>query len=124
MNDQTNLLRQVHPHFIPDGELTSQAFLPFPKDEGRLSVYDGDQVNAEEAFQHYTSVLGNKSESVWGVTCSEVSSMGLASAPAPLGDFAAHAVIDFTLKPERQFRKLAKRLKSFASARGCLYPLR
>jgi len=42
MNDQTLLLRQVHPNFLPDGELSSQAFYPFPKDNGRLSVYDGD----------------------------------------------------------------------------------
>jgi hypothetical protein len=32
MTSATMLLRQVHPDFIPDGQLTSQAFIPFPKD--------------------------------------------------------------------------------------------
>jgi hypothetical protein len=46
MKPETVLLRQVHPDFIPDGQLTSQAFMPFPKDDGQLSVYDGDQISA------------------------------------------------------------------------------
>jgi len=72
MTPETTLLRQVHPHFIPDGQLTSQAFMPFPKDDGKASVYDGDQISPADSYVHYTRVLGNKSHSVWGVTCAEV----------------------------------------------------
>lgn len=122
MTPQTVLLRQVHPSFIPDGQLTSQAFMPFPKDQGKLSVYDGDQITAAAAFDHYTANLGNAAAGVWGVTCGEVTSCGLAGLPDPLEDFPSHAVIDFTAEPERNFRKLAKKLKVYALARGCLYP--
>jgi len=121
MNDETLLLRQVHPAFIESGQLTSQAFVPFPKDKGKLSVYDGDQISASEAHKHYTEVLGNASDSVLGVTCAEVEQAGLTSASDPLEDFPAHALIDFTAHPEKSFRKLAKKLKASAIARGCLY---
>jgi hypothetical protein len=122
MNDQTVLLRQVHPGFIPDGQLTSQAFMPFPKDEGKPSVYDGDQISPADSHAHYTQKLGFKSDSVWGVSCAEVTEIGLASYPDPKEDFPSHALIDFTVKPQTEFRKLAKKLKAKALARGRLYP--
>jgi len=121
MNPQTTLLRQVHPDFIPDGQLTSQAFMPFPKDEGKLSVYDGEQTSAADSYKHYTEVLRNASDSVWGVTCAEVAEAGLTSVSAPLQSFQSHSLIDFTAHREKSFRKLAKRLKAFAIVRGCLY---
>ena len=121
MKPETILLRQVHPDFIPDGQLTSQAFMPFPKDQGKPSVYDGDQISASESHKHYTEVLGCKSHSVWGVSCAEVSAIGLTSVPDPKEDFPSHALIDFTANPENTFRKLAKKLKAVAAARGCLY---
>jgi hypothetical protein len=121
MNHETTLLRQVHPDFIPDGQLTSQAFMPFPKDDGQLSAYDGDQISAPDSYRHYTEVLGNKSDSVWGITCAEVAGAGLTSASAPLENFPSHSLIDFTGHPEKNFRKLAKKLKVFATARGRLY---
>ena len=124
MNSETTLLRQVHPVFIPDGQLTSQAFMPFPKDEGKLSVYDGDQISAADSYKHYTEVLRNASDSVWGITVAEVTEAGLTSASAPLEKFPSHALIDFTDHPGKNFRKLAKKLKVFALARGCLFPLR
>ena len=121
MNSETILLRQVHPDFIPEGQLTSQAFMPFPKDEGKPSVYDGDQISAADSYKHYTQVLANKAHSVWGVTCAEVSEIGLTSAPDPKEKFPSHAVIDFTAHPEKSFRKLAKKLKAVAIVRGSLY---
>lgn len=100
---------------------TSQAFMPIPKDKGRPSVYDGDQSSAAESYKHYTAVLGNAADSVWGLTYAEVTEAGLTSASAPLEDFPSHALIDFTAQPEKSLRKLAKKLKVFAVARGCLY---
>lgn len=122
MNSFTTLFRQVHPNFMQEGELTSQAFMPFPKDEGRLSVYDGDQISAMRSFAHYTEVLGLKSDSVWGVTCTEVSEIGLTSSPDPSEGFPEHAVVDFSGQLEKDFRKLAKKLKSVAVTRGRLHP--
>lgn len=122
MTDETVLLRQAHPKFVSEGQVTSQAFVPFPKDDAKLSVYDGDQISAEESHLHYTETLNNESDSVWGVTCSEVSSTNLLSSPDPLQDFPSHAVIDFSGKPNSVCRKLAKKLKEFALTRGRLHP--
>ena len=57
MNSQTLLLRQIHPSFIQQGRVTSQAFRPTPKDEMKLSVYDGDQMTPEEAFEHFVGFV-------------------------------------------------------------------
>lgn len=121
MTPNTVLLRQIHPNFYPNGELTSQAFLPFPKDQGKPSVYDGDQISAADAFAHYTMVLQNESCCVWGVNCGEVEGVGLSSASDPLVGFPSHALIDFSGRSEKECRKLAKLLKAFALTRGCLH---
>jgi len=121
MNDQTLLLRQVHPNFFPGGEVSSQAFFPFPKDDGRLSVDDGDQITAANSYQHYTVTLGFESAGVWAVNGAEVVSVGLAYQPDPVAGNSAHAVIDFGALAEKECRKLAKRLKKFAVDRGSLY---
>lgn len=121
MSPETILLRQVHPLFIPEGQLTSQAFVPFPKDDGKPSVYDGDQISAADSHKHYTTVLQLQSHSVWGVKCAEVTSVGLSSAPDPLENFPSHSIIDFNGHAEKTQRKLAKKLKAFALERGCLH---
>ncbi len=121
MNDETRLLRQVHPSFIADGFVSSQAFTPFPKDAGLLSVYDGDLISAEDAYLHYTQTLHFQSVGVWAVTNAEAEEVGLSSRPDPLEDFAQHAVIDFTAHSPKTIRKLAKQLRDFAAKRGCLF---
>ena len=121
MNDQTLLQRQVHPNFVPDGELSSQAFYPFPKDNGRLSVYDSDKISPEASFRHYSVDLGYSSAGVWGVDCGEVAGAGLTSQPDSIPNSPAHAYIDFGQRVDKECRKLAKKLKEFAAARGCLH---
>ena len=122
MNNQTLLLRQVHPNFFPDGEISSQAFFPFPKDDGKLSVYDGDQISAEAAYQHYTVTLGLESVGVWAVSGAETVSVGLTYQPDPVDGNPPHAIINFSACTEKECRKLAKRLKKFAVGRGSQYP--
>ena len=119
MKSDSLLLRQVHPNFFSDGQLSSQAFIPFPKDEGKLSVYDGNLISPALSYQHYTLRL--KSVGVWGISNAEVITTGLTSEPAPLPDSPAHAFINFCNVPNTQWRKLAKILKRFAVTRGCLY---
>ncbi|WP_186096747.1 hypothetical protein [Burkholderia gladioli] len=121
MNDQTLLLRQVHPNFFPDGEVSSQAFFPFPKDDGKLSVYDGDQIAADASHRHYTVNLGLQSAGVWAVNCEEVGSVGLSFRADPVEGNPAHAVVDFGVLAEKECRKLAKRLRKLAVDRGNLY---
>ena len=121
MNDATILMRQVHPQFYPNNQLSSQAFFPFPKDEGRLSVYNGDMISAKKAYDDFTKRLGFQSIGVWGVSCAEVKQEKLVSQPDPLKDFPSHAVICFNSEDKKYLRKMAKLLKAHAEERGYLY---
>jgi len=121
MKADSLLLRQVHPHFFPDGQLSSQAFFPFPKDNGKLSVYDGNLISPVESFVHYTQKLGYQSVGVWGISNGEVLATGLRSAQDPLPDSPAHALINFGKASNKECRKLAKKLKALALARGILH---
>lgn len=121
MTPETVLLRQAHPNFVLDGQLSSQAFFPFPKDKNHLSVYDGDQISAVDSHHHYVTVLRNQSCGVWGVTQLEVSGVGLEAKSDALEDFPSHAVIVFANATEKECRKIAKKMRAMAVARGCLH---
>lgn len=121
MNSSTLLHRQAHPKFMDGSLITSQVFIPFPKDEGMLSVYDGDQISAAEAHAHYTQVLGNESHSVWSVTKAEADGEAVPASADPLPEFPSHSKIDFTGKTDKECRKIAKKLKAWAMARGCQF---
>jgi len=121
MNANTFLLRQAHPNFIV-GELpTSQVFMPNSEDKGQMSAYDGDQISPEDSYVHYTEVLKKQSKSVWALTKQEADTNGVPGSPDPLPDFPSHAKIDFNGVAENSWRRVAKRLKSLAIARGCQY---
>jgi len=121
MTPETILLRQAHPNFVQDGQLSSQAFFPFPKDKNRLSVYDGDQISAADSHHHYVTVLRNQSCGVWGVTQLEVLGVGLEAKSDPLADFPSHAVVVFANATEKECRKIDKKIRAMAVARGCLH---
>ena len=121
MKADSLLLRQVHPNFFRDRQLSSQAFFPFPKDKGKLSVYNGKLISPAQSFRHYTQTQGLASVGVWGISDTEVIETGLTSGPDPLPDLPAHAFVDFGNTSAKECRKLAKILKTLAIARGCLY---
>jgi len=121
MTEDTVLLRQAHPNFMKGSLPTSQVFMPNSEDEGRMSVYDADQITPPDAYDHYTRVLLMQSHSVWGVTKKEADGCDVPASPDPLADFPSHARIDFSGVPETSWRKVAKRLKGLSIARGCLY---
>lgn len=121
MQAATLLLRQVHPSWLKEGHVLSIAFRPFPKDEGLLSAYDGDLIQAEPSYVHYTQKLGYASAGVWAVAVSEAEACALSARPAPLPDFPEHAVIDFTRHAEKQQRAKSKILAAKAEVRGCLF---
>jgi len=120
MRNETLLLRQIHPDFVQNDRVTSQAFRPTPKDEKKLSVYDGDMIEAPEAYEHYTQELKLKSVGVMGVTVGECTALGLYCQPDP-EPFPEHAIIDFGNLAERAIVKKAKLLKKKATGRGWLY---
>lgn len=121
MTSTTLLHRQAHPKFVDGDTITSEVFRPSPKDEGFLSVYDGDQISASQSHEHYTEKLGYKSHSVWSLAKSEADGEGVPASPDPLEDFPSHSKIDFSGKTDRECRKIAKKLKAWAVARGCQY---
>ncbi|MCX7047870.1 MAG: hypothetical protein NTX50_20590 [Candidatus Sumerlaeota bacterium] len=120
MNVRTILLRQVHPAWVQQGQITSQVFKPTPKDNRRLSVYDGDMISPEKAWTHYFEVLHCQSVGVMGVSVGECHIFGLSAAPAP-AVFPEHAVIDFSNLSNSQVQKKAEYLRDKAVSRGWLY---
>lgn len=114
------LLRQIHPSWVQEGNITSQAFQPTMKDEDRLSVYDGDRISPEESWEHYTKDLSFESVGVMGVTVKECKELG----PIPKDDpipFPEHIVIDFSSFGSSATKRIAKKLKAKAVARGWQY---
>ena len=120
MNSDTLLYRMVSPSWIKDGSPTTPTFKPTRKDNGRLSVYDGDQISPQDAYEHYTS-LGHKAVGVLAVTVEECESLGLTVSLDPLPGFPEHAVIDFTDLSGNRGRRAASALREIANARGWQY---
>jgi hypothetical protein len=120
MNDDTLLHRQVHPSWVQLGRATSQAFRPTPKDERKLSVYDGDQISAEAAWKHYTNQLAQESVGVMAVSVGECFNEQLQVVPDPT-PCPEHTLIDFSNLTENQIRKKSKRLQVAAQKRGWQY---
>lgn len=120
MKQETLLLRQIHPSFVQQGRVTSQAFRPTPKDEHRLSVYDGDMIEPPPAYEHYTGTLGHASVGVMAVSVAECAGLNLPAVSDP-EPFPEHAVIDFTGFEKRLVEKKAKLLKARAEQRDWLY---
>jgi len=119
MNGKTRLYRQIHPRFVNEGHIGSQAFRP-PSGDPRLSVYDGDQITAEEAWRHYTSIVKCESGGVMAVIVDECTHMGLDVVPDP-EPYKEHALIDFGKATNRQIRKASQRLRAAAVQRGWLF---
>jgi hypothetical protein len=121
MTGTTILLRQIHPSFIQAGRATSQAFCPTPKDEGFLSAYDGDQIQPQPSWAHYTTTLLLKSDGVMGVSHAEFTGVGLTPKDDPLPNHPHHVTIDFNAFALAEQKRKGKKLKVYAEARGWLY---
>ncbi|WP_122846291.1 hypothetical protein [Pseudomonas viridiflava] len=120
MKGSTQLLRQVNPSWIQDGRITSQTFSPTPKDDKKVSCYDGDQITAPLAHDHFVVGLSLKSAGVVSVTVDECQSLALPALPDP-GPFKEHAVIDFEGVAPGDIKRKAKALRIIAEQRDWLY---
>lgn len=120
MTSETLLLRQVNPSWVQAGRITSQVFKPTPKDEQRLSAYDGDQMSPADSWTHYKKYLGYESIGVVAVTVGECEQHELPALPDP-EPFREHVVIKFDDCSKSQIEKKAKHLKKAADARGWRY---
>lgn len=120
MNSETILIRQIHPSFIQDGRVGSNAFCPTSKDEGKLSTYHGDKIDPEAAWQHYRRDLGHESCGACGISVGECESLGLPVSEDP-EPFPEHVVVDFNAHGSSAVKKKGKKLRKFAVERGWLY---
>ena len=120
MTKGTLLYRQVNPSWIQNGEPSSQVFAPTPKDEKKLSVYDGEQINAEDSWKHYTNTLGLSSKGTLAITVSECEDEDLVVVPDP-ETFKEHTLVDFSNCSTNQIKSKAKKLKQKALDRDWCY---
>lgn len=120
MKGSTHLLRQVNPNWIQDGRITSQAFSPTPKDDKKLSCYDGDQIAPDAAHDHFVDSLGLKSVGVVAVTVDECKALELPAVPDP-EPFKEHVIIDFDGNEKPEIKRKSKILRTIAEERHWLY---
>lgn len=120
MTVSTLLFRQIHPTQVQNGFASSYNFRPTESDDGLMSVYNGDMIDAENAWKHRTETLGKKSCGTTGLSVEECNAEGLPprSDPEP---FPEHAVVDFNPVNADLWRSKSKRLHAKATARGWLY---
>ena len=120
MNQDTQLYRQIHNQYVkPDGHVSSLAFRPMPKDDNMLSVYDGDKISPNDAFEHFVNELQCSSVGVLAVTQSECVTESL-TVLADYGTHPYHALIDFSGKRNNCCRRIAEHLREMAIKRGWL----
>ena len=71
MTDKALLHRQVHPSFVINNivsaqvfenepSIASSVFNPTPKDNNKLSVYNGEKYEAEQSYNHYAQTFQSK----------------------------------------------------------------
>jgi hypothetical protein len=120
MSPDTLLLRQIHPSFVQQERITSQAFKPTPKDERLLSVDHGDKISPVESWKRFISNPTCQSAGVMAVSQAEVGQESLYVIEDGI-PYPEHCSIDFSNLAGSQINKKAKKLKSLAEERGWLH---
>lgn len=120
MNDTTFLLSHIHPCFEQDGHPSSQAFRPAPKEEQKLSVYNGDLISPVDAWDPYTKDLKLRSSGALALSMAEYGSLELPVPPDP-DPFPEHVLIDLSTPSKSATEKKAKLPKAKTEPRGWLY---
>lgn len=125
MEDSTLLHRQIHPTFIQGKiisaqvfDVSSQVFRPTPKDDFKLSVYNGEKFTPKESYEHYTENLD--AAGTVSVTVNECKSQEL-SAAEDNNPFDGHSYIDYTGLSNGQIKAKAQKLRNYAVQRGLTY---
>lgn len=124
LTDQVEtLLRQIHPAFYDNGRISSSAFTPTAKDDGRLSVRRESMLSARDSYRDHFECLGLNSIGVAGFSVGEASeaSLRVVDDSALTGSPEAHAYADFRSMSRSQAKDAAKKLRNAASSRGLLY---
>lgn len=124
------LHRQVHPQFVQANGLSSQAFTPFPRDDGKLSVDRNSLSSAQEAYALHIRKVDPKrqtnleSAGTWSVTVGECRDLKLPVLADPVEGAEpnpAHCLIDFHQHSHNQRKRCGKKLRDKAVERGQTY---
>jgi hypothetical protein len=125
MDNDTLLLRQVHPSWMVGDSISqqvfsSQTFKPTPKDGGLLSMYNGNVFEPHAAYEHFTNNKNLPSVGVVAVIPKECETI-----PVPVlednNPFEGHCSLDYRKLSSNGMKKAASTLKAFAQQRGWLY---
>jgi hypothetical protein len=116
----TLLLRQIHPAYVQNGDVSSQAFRPTAEHEFKLSMYNGDLIEAKPSWVHFTTVQRKESAGVQAVTVSECKAVALRAVESP-EIFAEHCHIDFSSFGSNQIVQKGRLLRDRAATRGWLF---
>lgn len=128
MKGETLLHRQIHPSWVQNDNISSQAFLtenniaslsfmPSEKDENKLSFYNGEKFTAEQSFIHFTNNFA--STGVLSVSIDEINTIGDLRVEEDNNPFNGHTVVDYSnVISTTQVKKKAKKLKNIAVTRG------
>jgi hypothetical protein len=131
MEENTLLHRQVHPSFVQNDIISTQAFVedkaisslafnPSEKDNNKLSVYNGEKYSATDAYNHYT--VNYSSCGVLSVTVSECNTIDKLEAVEDNYPFNGHSYIDFSaVESKAKKKKKAGVLRDFAVKRNWTY---
>ena len=112
------LYHQIHPGFVHNDIVTSQAFKP-TKSNRHLSVYDGSMIDAASAWERHTR-SGLESVGVMAVTETECKLQNLTVISDPI-PYREHVVIDFDDLPQKSIKNAARSLAASANKRGWCY---
>ncbi|OIN59963.1 hypothetical protein [Arsenicibacter rosenii] len=131
MKENTLLHRQIHPNFVQNKIVSTQAFIkendvaslsfvPKESDNNKLSVYNGDKFTPEQAYDHYTQKF--TSFGVLSISKSECDSITPLSVAEDNDPFDGHSYIDFTaISSKNQIKIKAQKLRDTAIKRGWSY---
>jgi hypothetical protein len=120
MTGETLLLRQIHPNFVQNGKVTSQAFRPSPKDEFQLSVDNGDMVTPEASWMRFSRYPENSSAGVMAISHSESSDCHV-EVIEDGNPYPEHCYLDFSPFGRKVSDRIGKKLAAAAHLRGWLF---
>ncbi len=120
MNGETLLLRQIHPNFVQNGRVTSQAFRPSPKDESQLSVDNGNMVTPEASWKRFSAQPENSSAGVMAISHDECVDCKLSVIEDGI-PYPEHCYLDFSPIGRNESDRIGKKLASAAQLRGWLF---
>ncbi len=115
--------RSVHPTYLRKDVVLGRGFMPTEADEGLLSGYNSELINASEAFKHRTIIMGKQSGGIWAVTFDEIDSHSLPYAGSPIETASSHMHVDFNGLDAKQIKAKAAMLAELATKRGRRHPL-